>query len=104
MGKEKRQGAYFKITPNPSGRMNPGDVACCPLVSNVGTWDEVKDKHHDWELSECPECGAGIWLSTIAVALIREGGRYACTKCALQGAAGGTAEDLIRIRKEHGHG
>lgn len=83
--------------------MNPGDVACCPLVSNVGTWDEVKGKHHDWELSECPECGAEIWLSTIAVALIREGGRYACTKCALQGVAGGTAEDLKRIQKEHGH-
>lgn len=74
-------------------------VACCPLVSNIGGWDEVRARHPDWELSQCPSCSEQIYLSTEAVAMIRDGMRYACTACALKNRDGGTLEDLERIRR-----
>lgn len=93
-----RNGGEVTVITTEVDNLPANNIACCPSVDNVGGWDQVKEKHRDWELSECPVCRKQIWISTEAMWYIKKGGRYACSTCALR-EKGGVFRDLERIRR-----
>lgn len=59
-----------------------GGILCLPMEKNLN--GDIKAKHPDWELTECPHCGRGCWKSAEADRLVKEQGvQLLCTECAL---------------------
>lgn len=62
---------------------NKGGILCLPMEKNLN--GDVKAKHPDWELIECPNCGRGCWKTPEADRLVKEQGvQLLCTECALE--------------------
>ena len=60
-----------------------GGILCLPMEKNLN--GDVKAKHPDWELIECPHCGRGCWKVPEADKLVAEQGvQLLCTECALE--------------------
>lgn len=60
-----------------------GGILCLPMEKNLN--GDVKAKHPDWELIECPHCGRGCWKTPEADRLVKEqGAQLLCTECALE--------------------
>lgn len=59
-----------------------GGILCLPMEKNLN--GDVKAKHPDWELIECPHCGRKCWKYPGADKLVKEqGAQLLCTECAL---------------------
>ena len=58
---------------------------CMPLASNISDVEEVQERHPDWCLVRCPECGEDCWESEIARSVIDgENVIGLCTQCSLR--------------------
>ena len=71
----------FDLTPRRSDDV--GGILCLPMEKNLN--GDIKAKHPDWELIECPNCGRGCWKAPEAEKLKQEQGvQFLCTECALE--------------------
>lgn len=71
----------FDISPRKS--TDVGGILCLPMEKNLN--GDIKAKHPDWELIECPNCGRGCWTNPEAEKLKQEQGvQFLCTECALE--------------------
>ena len=71
----------YDISPRHS--TDVGGILCCPMEKNLN--GDRKEKHPDWELIECPNCGRGCWTNPEAEKLKQEQGvQLLCTECALE--------------------
>lgn len=81
---EKRDGLIangYDISPRKS--TDEGGILCLPMEKNLN--GDIKAKHPDWELIECPNCGRGCWTNPEAEKLKQEQGvQLLCTECALE--------------------
>ena len=73
----------FGIDLSPRKDTDRGGILCLPMEKNLN--GDVKAKHPDWELIECPHCGRGCWKTPEADRLVAEQGvQLLCTECALK--------------------
>ena len=78
--REKLRAHGIDLTPRKS--TDRGGILCLPMEKNLN--GDVKAKHPDWELVECPHCGRGCWKTPEADKLVAEQGvQLLCTECAL---------------------
>lgn len=71
------------IAITPRNNTDHGGILCLPMKKNLN--GDVKAKHPDWELIECPHCGRGCWKTPEADRLVAEQGvQLLCTECALE--------------------
>ena len=71
----------FNLSPRKS--TDEGGILCLPMEKNLN--GDIKAKHPDWELIECPNCGRGCWTNPEAEKLKQEQGvQFLCTECALE--------------------
>lgn len=78
--REKLRAHGIDLTPRKS--TDRGGILCLPMEKNLN--GDVKAKHPDWELIECPHCGRGCWKTPEADRLVEEQGvQLLCTECAL---------------------
>lgn len=71
----------FDISPRKS--TDVGGILMLPMEKNLN--GDIKAKHPDWELIECPNCGRGCWTNPEAEKLKQEQGvQFLCTECALE--------------------
>lgn len=71
----------FDLSPRKS--TDTGGILCLPMEKNLN--GDIKAKHPDWELIECPNCGRGCWTNPEAEKLKQEQGvQFLCTECALE--------------------
>ena len=71
----------FDLSPRQAS--DRGGILCLPMEKNLN--GDIKAKHPDWELIECPACGRGCWKNPEADRLQKEQGvRMLCTECALE--------------------
>ena len=69
------------LTPRRQGEK--GGILCLPMEKNLN--GDVKAKHPDWELIECPNCGRECWKMPAAAKMEKEQGvQLLCTECALE--------------------
>lgn len=79
--REKLISAGFDLTPRKS--TDEGGILCLPMEKNLK--GDIKAKHPDWELIECPHCGRKCWKTPEADKLERtQGVKLLCTECALE--------------------
>ena len=78
----------IKLTPHKEGEKMEG-LLCLPCAHNLPDEEDVKKTHPGWELTACPVCGRGCWLTPRARALLaaEAGIRGMCTDCALRAGA-----------------
>lgn len=78
----------IKLTPHKEGEKMEG-LLCLPCAHNLPDEEDVKKTHPGWELTACPVCGRGCWLTPRAHALLaaEAGIRGMCTDCALRAGA-----------------
>lgn len=68
---------------SPRYKSDRGGFLCLPMEQNLNG-DDVKAKHPDWELMECPGCGRGCWKPGGVDELVeKQGVQLLCTECAL---------------------
>lgn len=73
----------FGIDLTPRKDTDRGGILCLPMEQNLN--GDVKAKHPDWQLVECPHCGRGCWKTPEADRLVAEQGvQLLCTECALE--------------------
>lgn len=73
----------FGIDLTPRKDTDRGGILCLPMEQNLN--GDVKAKHPDWQLVECPHCGRGCWKTPEADRLVAEQGvQLLCTECALK--------------------
>lgn len=78
--REKLRAHGIDLTPRKS--TDRGGILCLPMEQNLN--GDVKAKHPDWELINCPHCGRGCWKTPEADRLVEEQGvQLLCTECAL---------------------
>lgn len=59
-----------------------GGILCLPMEKNLN--GDIKAKHPDWELMECPLCGRGCWKPGGVDKLVeKQGVQLLCTECAI---------------------
>ena len=60
-----------------------GGILCLPMEKNLN--GDIKAKHPDWELVECPHCGRRCWKTPEADRMVMsQGVQLLCTECALE--------------------
>lgn len=60
-----------------------GGILCLPMEKNLN--GNIKAKHPDWELIECPHCGRRCWKTAEADRIVAsQGVQLLCTECALE--------------------
>ena len=68
---------------SPRKGTDKGGILCLPMEKSLN--GDIKAKHPDWELIECPCCGRGCWKMPEADRLAKEQGvQLLCTECALE--------------------
>lgn len=73
--------AGFDLTPRRN--TDNGGILCLPMEKNLK--GDIKAKHPDWELIECPHCGRNCWKSPEAEKMERlQDVQLLCTECALE--------------------
>lgn len=78
--REKLIAAGFDLTPRRS--TDTGGILCLPMEKNLH--GDIKAKHPDWELIQCPHCGRNCWKTPEAEKMERlQGVQLLCTECAL---------------------
>ncbi len=79
--REKLIAAGFDLTPRRS--TDTGGILCLPMEKNLK--GDIKAKHPDWELIQCPHCGRNCWKTPEAEKMERvQGAQLLCTECALE--------------------
>lgn len=79
--REKLIGAGFDLAPRKS--TDHGGILCLPMEKNLN--GDIKAKHPDWELIECPHCGRGCWKIPEAERMQRlQDVQLLCIECALE--------------------
>lgn len=84
---EEKDGARSKLIAHgfdlsPRHPNDEGGILCLPMEKNLN--GDIKAKHPDWELIECPNCGRNCWKHPEADVLQKEKGvQLLCTECAL---------------------
>lgn len=59
-----------------------GGILCLPMEKNLN--GDIKAKHPDWELMNCPHCGRSCWKPPEVGELVeKQGVQLLCTECAL---------------------
>lgn len=60
-----------------------GGILCLPMEKNLN--GDIKAKHPDWELIQCPNCGRNCWKMPEADKMVEtQGVQLLCTECALE--------------------
>lgn len=68
---------------SPRKDSDKGGILCLPMEKNLN--GDIKAKHPDWELIDCPHCGRKCWKTPEADRLQKEqGAQLLCTECALE--------------------
>lgn len=79
--REKMRAHGIGITPRK--QTDRGGILCLPMEKNLS--GDVKARHKDWELIECPKCGRKCWKPGDIDKLVElQGLQLMCTECALQ--------------------
>lgn len=67
---------------SPRKETDKGGILCLPMEKNLN--GDIKAKHPDWELMECPHCGRNCWKPGGIDELVKKQGvQLLCTECAL---------------------
>ncbi len=78
---EKMQAHGVSITPRKA--TDRGGILCLPLEKNLR--GDVKAKHPDWKLIQCPHCGRNCWKPSAVDEIVeKQGVQLLCTECALR--------------------
>lgn len=78
--REKLLARGIDLTPRKN--TDRGGILCLPLEKNLN--GDIKAKHPDWELIECPTCGRKCWKPGEVDKLVeKQGVQLLCTECAL---------------------
>ena len=78
---DAKEKLHIDITPRKD--TDTGGILCLPMEDSLN--GDVKAKHPDWELIQCPNCGRNCWKMPEADRLVKEQGvQLLCTKCALE--------------------
>lgn len=68
---------------SPRYNTDRGGILCMPMEKNINS--DVRARHPEWELVECPNCGRGCWKTPEHDRLVEEQGvQLLCTECALE--------------------
>lgn len=79
--RERLIASGFNLSPRRS--TDAGGVLCLPMEKNLK--GDIKAKHPDWELIQCPHCGRNCWKTPEAEKMERlQGWQLLCTECALE--------------------
>lgn len=79
--REKLLAHGIDLTPRKDS--DKGGILCLPMEKNLN--GDIKAKHPDWKLIECPHCGRKCWKHPEAEKLQKEqGAQLLCTECALE--------------------
>lgn len=71
------------IALSPRKDSDKGGILCLPMEKNLN--GDIKAKHPDWELIDCPHCGRKCWKHPEADKLQKEQGvQLLCTECSLE--------------------
>lgn len=79
--RDKLRAAGIDLAPRKT--TDKGGILCLPMEKNLN--GDVKAKHPDWELIDCPSCGRKCWKMPEADKLVKaQGVQLLCTECALK--------------------
>lgn len=68
---------------SPRKATDRGGILCLPLEKNLR--GDVRAKHPDWKLIQCPHCGRNCWKPSAVDEIVeKQGVQLLCTECALR--------------------